>query len=136
MIFSNLFHIAAVHAATDINANVNKELGSGLKYYTKLVPVLDSGWSIGNIIDTVLNILFYVGGVVAIIFLLWGGISYIASAGDESKATKARNTILNAIIGIVIILLAVAIQAAATRIFKGDSTSTSSPTPVSDQISL
>lgn len=45
-------------------------------------------------------------GFAAAIFLVYGGISYITSSGDAGKLTKAKNTILYALIGLVIVGLA------------------------------
>lgn len=59
-----------------------------------------------NIINTVF-IYAIVGGVLlALIFMLWGGIKWITSRGDKEKVENARKTIIYALIGFVIILLA------------------------------
>ena len=41
--------------------------------------------------------------------LVWGGLRYILSGGDNKKITDAKNTILYAIIGLIIAVLAFAI---------------------------
>lgn len=48
-------------------------------------------------------------GAIALIFVIYGGILYVTSGGDPEKTTKARNTLLYAIIGIVVVVLAYAI---------------------------
>lgn len=48
-------------------------------------------------------------GYVAIIFLVWGGYKYIMSAGEPGNITTAKKTITNALIGLVIALLATVI---------------------------
>jgi len=50
-----------------------------------------------------------IAGTLAVFFLIWGGISYITSAGDSAKAKAARATIVNVIIGVVVIVSAIAI---------------------------
>lgn len=55
------------------------------------------------------NTILYIVGIIAVIMLIWGGIRYITSGGDSKKVTDAKNTILYAIIGLVIALLAFAI---------------------------
>lgn len=57
------------------------------------------------IIETILLIL----GVLAVIMIIVGGILYILSAGDPGKAKKAKDTILYAVIGLVVAMLAYAI---------------------------
>src|SRR5574344_1253072 len=48
-------------------------------------------------------------GAISVIMLIYGGIRYILSGGDSKKVTDAKNTILYAIIGLVISLLSYAI---------------------------
>ena len=45
----------------------------------------------------------------SVIMLIWGGIRYTTSAGDSNKVTAAKNTVLYAIVGLVIAILAYAI---------------------------
>lgn len=61
---------------------------------------------------TVRNILYAiigVAGLVAVIFVIVGGVSYMTSQGDPGKLQKAKNTILYAVIGLIICALAFAI---------------------------
>lgn len=51
----------------------------------------------------------YIGGAVAVIYIIYGGFSYITAGGDESKAEQAKNTLTFAIIGVVVISLALVI---------------------------
>jgi hypothetical protein len=46
------------------------------------------------------------GGVVAVFYVILGGFYYVTSSGDAQKAANARNTILYALIGLVIIIFA------------------------------
>ena len=57
----------------------------------------------------IVNIALYIIGAVAVLMLIYGGIRYTISGGDTAAVTAAKNTILYAIIGIVIALLAYAI---------------------------
>jgi len=56
-----------------------------------------------------INAILVIAGILAVIFLIYGGILYITAGGDAEKATKGRTAVVNAIIGIVIILLAIVI---------------------------
>lgn len=55
------------------------------------------------------NTILYIVGIVSVIMLIWGGVRYILSGGDNKKVTDAKNTILYAIIGLVIAILSFAI---------------------------
>lgn len=57
----------------------------------------------------IVNLLLTIAALAAAIFLIIGGIRYIASQGDEDATEKAKNTILYAIIGLIVIGLAAAI---------------------------
>lgn len=61
---------------------------------------------IQNIITDVINIFSVVVGIVAVIMIIVGGFKYITSGGDSGNITGAKNTILYAVIGLVIVALA------------------------------
>lgn len=62
----------------------------------------------GGVFQTVTNILLFIIGAVAVIMLVIGGIRYTISNGDSNQVTAAKNTILYAIIGIIVAILAYA----------------------------
>lgn len=68
-----------------------------------------SSASIGDIIKTIVNVLLFILGAVAVIMIVIGGIRYTISQGDSNAITSAKNTILYAVIGLVVALLAYAI---------------------------
>ncbi len=57
----------------------------------------------------VTNTILYIVGIIAVIMLIIGGIKYVISGGDSKKVTDAKNTILYAIIGLIIAFLSYAI---------------------------
>lgn len=61
---------------------------------------------INSLITTVINIFSLVVGVVAVIMIIIGGLKYITSGGDSGNVTGAKNTILYAVIGLVVVALA------------------------------
>lgn len=62
-----------------------------------------------TMIQTVINILLYVLGIIAVIMIIVGGIKYTTSNGDSSALTSAKNTILYSIVGLVVAILSYAI---------------------------
>lgn len=60
-------------------------------------------------IKTITNILMFVLGAIAVIVIVIGGIRYATSGGDQTQVTSAKNTILYAVVGIVVAILAYAI---------------------------
>jgi hypothetical protein len=61
---------------------------------------------VNSIIELVINIFSIVVGVVAVIMIIIGGLKYITSGGDSNNITAAKNTIIYAIIGLVVVALA------------------------------
>lgn len=66
------------------------------------------GNNLMGVFRTVVNILLFLVGAVAVIMLVIGGLRYVTSNGDQNAVTGAKNTIMYAIIGIVVAFLAYA----------------------------
>lgn len=62
-----------------------------------------------NVTTKIINYSLFFIGALALIFVIWGGILFVTSGGDAEKTTKARNTLLYAIIGVIVVVLAYAI---------------------------
>lgn len=65
----------------------------------------------GNILAQVINTLLVWGGAVALLFIILGGFRYIISMGNPEGVEKARNTVLYAILGLILIFLSYLIVA-------------------------
>lgn len=61
---------------------------------------------LNNIVRTIINLLSVIVGVVAVIMIIIGGLRYITSGSSDTGVTSAKNTILYAIIGLIIVALA------------------------------
>lgn len=66
----------------------------------------DPDGSINRILTTIINIFSWVVGIVAVIMIIVAGIRFVLSGGDSGNVTSARNTIIYAIVGLVIVALA------------------------------
>lgn len=84
---------AQIKARCANNADAKAELSSGLT----------------GIIKTIIDILLFLIGAIAVIMLIVGGIKYVVSGGDQGATTSAKNTILYAVIGLVVAIMAYAI---------------------------
>lgn len=83
--------------------------GANLEFNTnagECQGVEESGERLNDIIKIVINILSVIVGVVAVVMIIFGGLKYITSGGDSSNVSSAKNTIIYAIIGLVIVALA------------------------------
>lgn len=104
--------IPAVASAANSNVNqgtINSNLGCGSNL--DLTPNCNkdtsgAGVTLNDRIATVINVFSIVVGIVAVIMIIVGGFRYITSGGSDTSVTSAKNTILYAIIGLVIVALA------------------------------
>lgn len=62
-----------------------------------------------GVFKTITNVMLYVIGAISVIMLIIGGIRYVVSGGDSAAVTSAKNTILYAVVGIVVAILAFAL---------------------------
>lgn len=62
-----------------------------------------------GIIATIVNILLYVVGAVAVIMIIIGGIRYVTSNGDQAHIKAAKDTIMYSIAGLIVAILAYAV---------------------------
>ena len=62
-----------------------------------------------GLFKTIVNIMLFLIGAVAVIMLIIGGVRYVISGGKQEDVTAAKNTIMYAIIGIIVALLAFAV---------------------------
>jgi heme/copper-type cytochrome/quinol oxidase subunit 2 len=98
--------------AQDAQQQINAGLctGSNLEFSentsTSDCSTTDATERVNNLIHTIVNLLSAIVGIVAVIMIIFGGLRYITSGGNDSSVTGAKNTILYAIIGLIIVALA------------------------------
>ncbi len=92
--------------AIDPSIENNLNQGSCLSTDPAACPTDDAETTVNDIIATVIDIFSLVVGVVAVIMIIVGGLKYITSGGDSGNITGAKNTILYAIVGLVVVALA------------------------------
>ncbi len=62
--------------------------------------------TVNSILRHIINVISAIVGVVAVIMIIVGGFRYITSGGNDTSVTSAKNTILYAIIGLIIVAFA------------------------------
>lgn len=63
----------------------------------------------GSVFQTITDVALYLIGALSVLMLIYGGIRYTISGGDTKNVTDAKNTILYAVVGIVVAIMAYAI---------------------------
>ncbi len=107
-----LIGLAIILAAPSLLKAIGEALG------WKNPPSQVSGATdLATIAKNILKFLLSVSGIVAIIFLVFGGLTYMTSYGSEERSKKGTKIITYAVIGIVVILSALAIVTQLTKFF-------------------
>ena len=70
-----------------------------------------------KIVGQIVNALLYVLGAVAVIVIIIAGILFATSSGDPALITKAKNTLLYAVVGLIVAIMAYAIVNYVIKIF-------------------
>ena len=87
-----------------------------------------NNFNIGTAITNIINIMLYALGAIAVIMIVIGGIRYTTSNGDSNGIQSAKNTILYAVAGLVVAILAYAIVNFVVSNLLGSGGSQSTPT--------
>jgi hypothetical protein len=91
---------STVRAATNIQENIEEVRPDG-------IPRDLVGPS--GLLTSITEKILLAVGVISVFMLIYGGLRYITSGGDSKKVTDAKNTILYAIVGLIVAILAFAI---------------------------
>lgn len=62
-----------------------------------------------NQIADILNTVYFVAGIVAVVTIVIGGVRYTVSGGDPAGVKAAKDTVLYAVVGLVVVIMAAAI---------------------------
>lgn len=73
--------------------------------------VLGSGSDIPLVLLSVIDGLLRIAGLIAVIFVIYGAVQYTTSQGQPDQTSRAQSTITNALIGLAISIIAVALVA-------------------------
>jgi hypothetical protein len=86
------------------------------------------GTALGKLISNLVGALFIAGFLLALVYLIIGGVTWITSGGDKTKLEKARDEITHSILGIIIVAAAWAIAVLVAGFFGMDLTQLPIPT--------
>jgi hypothetical protein len=97
-VLSTLSAGAYVHASSVVNG-VNAARGDDQ-------PAMLFGDA--GVFSTISNVLLFIVGAIAVIMIVIGGLRYVISGGDSTQVQAAKNTILYALVGVIVAILAYA----------------------------
>lgn len=75
------------------------------------------------VVPRMINILLFIVGVLSIFMIVYGGIRYVFSGGDNTKVKDARNTVLYAVLGLIVALVGYSIVGWVVSVISGSSAS-------------
>lgn len=101
-----LVPVVALAAAAPVGAQGLTDALSDVKT-DDLVDVQPN--DLGTTVQTVVNFLLWLIGILSVIMIIFGGIKYTTSGGDSGKLTSAKNTIIYSVIGLLVAIFAYAI---------------------------
>ena len=82
-----------------------------------------------GVFSTISNVLLFIVGAIAVIMIVIGGLRYVISGGDSSQVQAAKNTILYALVGVIVAILAyAAVNFVVSSFIPGGNTSTTQST--------
>lgn len=96
-------------AAVPTTVSAATVIGDACKADDTSVLCKNQNASATDMVRTVVNALMFILGAVSVLMIIVGGIRYATSMGDAKNIESAKNTILYAVVGLVVALLAYAI---------------------------
>lgn len=90
----------AVKAANDVDTGL-RQIGGSFRFGGGITSSQD----VVQLIVGIIELLLMLAGAIAVLFVIIGGFWYMTSAGNAEQAEKGKTAVINAIIGIVVIIL-------------------------------
>ena len=104
--FVGLLGVSSLAAASLLTSDASAQVSSGINAATTSEM---QGKSVNNTVGSIVNVLLWVVGILSVTMIVWSGFKYITSAGDTSKLASAKSTLIYAVVGLIIAILAYAI---------------------------
>lgn len=92
----------AIDTAGGLSCGIDGEVNSS----GNTCGVKQADANLSNLVKRIINVLSVIIGVIAVIMIIIGGLRYITSGGDSGNVSSAKNTILYAIVGLIVVALA------------------------------
>jgi len=79
--------------------------------------LLDLGSDLGGTIGRLITAIFVIAAIISLFYLIYGAVKWIISEGDKQKVADARNHIIAALVGLVVVFLSYFIMSIILGIF-------------------
>lgn len=95
----------ALLPSQDAHADAKSQVQSGLSN----VSGASTGSDLPGIASKVVNVMLFIVGILAVIMIIFSGIRYITAHGDKGQVEGAKNTLIYAIVGLIVSIVAYAL---------------------------
>lgn len=107
-LFTSYVSAALIVLALDVaQAHAVSSIGQGASSARGIDQPVDLFGDTG-VFSKISSVLLFIVGAIAVIMIVIGGLRYVVSGGDASQVQAAKNTILYALVGVIIAILAYA----------------------------
>lgn len=96
--------IAPMYLKAQVENNINCGLKGNFSKDCDEAPVDDG--TLTNTIQIAIRVFQTAVGLIAVFFVIYGGLKYITSGGNDAGIKGAKNTLLYAVVGLVVVLIA------------------------------
>lgn len=103
---SLVFVPALADSPTGTTTTPQGEVCQGIGLTTTNGSCGDNGAQFASVITAIINLMLVIIGVIAVIVIIISGLSFITSGGDSNKVATAKNSIIYALIGLVVVVFA------------------------------
>ena len=83
---------------------ITQAIAAGEGNYTVVIPTSSTISNINLLVDRLVNLVGIIAGVILFFYLVFSGFQYLTAGGNADQAKKGQQGIVNAIIGIIIIV--------------------------------
>lgn len=101
--------LAGILSLSVVSNNAYAQVSSGINAATTNEMKNKQIDGANGVIRVISNILIWVVGIVAVIMIVWSGLKYMTAAGDSSKLASAKSSLIYAIVGLIVAIMAYAI---------------------------
>lgn len=67
------------------------------------------GLEMNDVIKTIITTMLFIVGILAVIMIIYGGIRYVTAHGDKTQVASAKDTVVYAVVGLVVAIVAYAL---------------------------
>lgn len=91
--------------ATYVADTPQQQICAGVGLTTSDGSCGDQGAQVSTVLKNVINVLSLLVGIITVIMIIISGFRYVTSGGDSGKVASAKNTLIYALIGLVVVAL-------------------------------